>query len=302
MRHFGIPFLMVALTLSHCPAWAQATQPSVEWPELAAVYNVDTKIPLSVTETPQDTANVKISHLEFTGARGGKVSGLFVRPKADGVYPCVLFLHGLTRSKEDWQMFGEGLLKHKIAVLALDAPLHGERKPPGERRNLMANVPPVMREGCGDYRRALDYLGTRKDVDNRRIGLIGYSMGAFMGAILGGVDTRIKALALCVGGDLFLPFASRYNAPVRNRALASCPSLFIGHIAPHPIFMLNGKQDTLVPKEATERLYRAAKEPKQIRWYDSGHILPPEALRDATTWIAQKLRAQYERKQASDRP
>jgi hypothetical protein len=55
--------------------------------------------------------------------------------------------------------------------------------------------------------------------------------------------------------------------------------------------MLNGRQDTTIKKPATDRLYAAAKEPKQILWYDCGHILTPEAGTKAVIWVTEQLKA-----------
>ena len=43
---------------------------------------------------PKESADSLLLHLAFKGVAGDTVTGLFARPKADGVYPCVLLLHG----------------------------------------------------------------------------------------------------------------------------------------------------------------------------------------------------------------
>jgi hypothetical protein len=35
-----------------------------------------------------------------------------------------------------------------------------------------------------------------------------------------------------------------------------------------------------------QRLYDAAAEPKSLKWYNSGHLLPERAYHDAADWIA----------------
>jgi predicted esterase len=49
--------------------------------------------------------------------------------------------------------------------------------------------------------------------------------------------------------------------------------------------MLNGKKDSLVPEKQIRDLFRAAKRRKEIKWYDTGHLLPPEAAEYAAEWI-----------------
>jgi fermentation-respiration switch protein FrsA (DUF1100 family) len=274
------------------PAAPQIALTPPEWSRLRAAYDYDAKRPLDVKEAPKENADALLLHITFTGPDGETVPGLFARPKADGVYPCALLLHGLTSDKETMlKYFGMPLVAHGVAVLALDAPHHGERRVKGENQWQPAVFTAAAHEGVRDYRRALDYLASRRDVDSRRVALLGYSLGSIMGSILGGVDSRIGPVALCVGGDPFLDYARTLPEPQRAGAFSLCSSLYIGHIAPRPLLMLNGKQDMTIRKPATDRLYAAAKEPKQIVWYDCGHILTLEAGTKAVTWVTEQLRA-----------
>ena len=262
------------------------TPPAYE--KLAKVYDYDAKKPLDVKEESQSSAGYSAWHLTLKGANGKTVPGVFLRPKAEGVYPCVLLLHGLTSKKEDMtESFGTELVKKGYAVLALDAPNHGERKPKDpSKANFQMQFLETVQEGVKDWRRGIDYLVTRKDVDNKRIGLIGYSMGSMMGSILTALDTRIKASAFCVGGDPILPMAQSVG---NVQAYAIAPSLFVGHIAPRPILFINGKKDQTMPEEASKRFIDAAQKPKEVIWVDSGHILPPNDAGKAVTWIEKAL-------------
>ena len=50
--------------------------------------------------------------------------------------------------------------------------------------------------------------------------------------------------------------------------------------------MLNGKRDPTMTPEMGKRLFAAAVDPKEQRWYDSGHLLPTKAYEDAARWVA----------------
>ena len=56
------------------------------------------------------------------------------------------------------------------------------------------------------------------------------------------------------------------------------PVYFIGRFSPRPLLMLSARRDELIPKFATEALFNAAGEPKELVWFNSGHVLPPTAL------------------------
>ena len=292
------------------PSSKQTINPPIplpQWSKLQAVYDYNAKKPLIVKEEAKSSDKAYILHIEFEGTDTQpdkkpdgnvagkpavkKVQGIFARPKAEGVYPVVLLLHGLTSDKEMMMTyFGSRLVEQGFAVLALDAPYHGERKQVDVNPGQPTVFSGVVRQGCQEWRRGLDYLGTRKDIDMKHIGLLGYSMGSMMGSILGAVDNRIGSYALCVGGDPILPLTGQLPAEIRDNLFGVCPSLYIGHIAPRPLLMLNAKQDKVMPEDASKRLYAAAKEPKEQIWYESGHILPTEAGLKALTWLIEKVK------------
>lgn len=271
------------------PSPQTAAAPAVSWNELKAKYADYGKTPV-VTEEPKEDADYKLSSVTFTNAKGDTVKGLFLRPKKEGVYPVALLLHGYNSDKETMvKFFGRPLAAKGIACLALDAFQQGERKKetadgPGGSAFLT-----ILRNTIPDWRQALDYLETRKDVDSKRIGVFGYSMGAMMGSILTAVDSRIKAATLCVGGDFTAPMVVKLPAPARLEVAAACPSLFVGYISPRPVLLVNAKADKTVGKEMAERLHAAAKEPKTILWVEGGHIISGPDAEKAREWLINKL-------------
>ena len=259
------------------------------WEKLSAAYKYEGKALTVKEETKEDSAHF-LQRISFTNANGESVPGLFRRPKADGIYPCALLLHGLTSKKEDMSsMFGRALAEKGVASLALDAPNHGERNGARPANHDPAWFFNVMRGGILDYRLALDYLKTRKDVDSARVGLVGYSMGAMMGSILSGVDDRVKATVLCVGGDVTKAFASQIPPALREAADSVAPANFVGHISPRPVLMINGRQDNIVNEAAAKTLHNAARDPKEIIWADANHFLPPAITVKGVDWLVVKL-------------
>src|SRR2546422_640203 len=92
------------------------------WERLKTAYDFDGKPAGSVKVEPKEDAEYLLQHVSFTNAKGQTVPGLFLRPKAESVYPCVLLLHGWTSSKEVMlERFGKALAAKGIAALALDA-------------------------------------------------------------------------------------------------------------------------------------------------------------------------------------
>ena len=264
--------------------------PTPEWEKLKAAYDYSQE-EVAMKEEPQQRDDVTQINLSFTGPNGKTVEGIFLRPKAEKVYPCALVLHGLTNNKEiAVKMFGERLLKNGIAVLALDAPEHGAGQPKNKSYWNEQVIQVAVHEGGRNYRKALDWLTKRDDIDPARIGALGYSLGAITSVILGGVDDRVSAFSLCVGGDPFLVVAQA--APAQRDAIFTvCPSLFASHLAGRPILFQNGKSDVVIVRPAAMLLHNAAKDPKTVAWYNGGHDLPDAVRARAVNWLVKKLAA-----------
>jgi len=293
--------------------------PAASWAQLSAYYQYTPPAEFHVFEQdwPQtDTLEVR---LYFQGFANQFARGVFIRPLAPGRYPLVLLLHGLGGSKENAvRSWAKPFLDAGCAVFALDAPYHGESRTKENdailarmyaeigkiknRRNLVAEAlrtdsdhqfenyfTDVIHNGVLNYRLAIDYLSQRPDVDPSRVHVLGASMGAIMGAILGSVDSRVKSMCLMVGGD---PIVSRlYDGADgdRDRLMPVSPSLYIPQFAGRPLLMVNGLSDATIPPSAAALLFQCAAQPKEIRWYTTGHDLNDQAHRDAITWLIHEV-------------
>ena len=164
--------------------------------------------------------------------------------------------------------------------------------------------------------RALDYLETRPEVDKLRFGITGRSGGAAMSWFSAAVDLRLKVAVPVMGN-------STYAANVAaNTQKGHCDCMFpintYQHdlmtqgalIAPRPLHMMHGKQDTLFPVPGYEEfeakigaLYRASGAGEKfkntvvdtghkdseflreqaIKWFDRFLMQVPERSIDLTT-------------------
>ena len=114
-----------------------------------------------------------------------------------------------------------------------------------------------------DFRRSIDYLVSRPDVDRDRLGVFGYSRGAILVPILAVGEQRLKAAVLIHAGlssNRPLPEADPLNFLPRFRV---------------PTLMGNGRSDFMIPLETSQRpmfrLLGAPEEDKQQIFWDGGH-------------------------------
>jgi dienelactone hydrolase len=244
-------------------------------------------VPLTVLDTD-------IIHLRFTDADRNIVPALLCKPHGkEGPFPVVIATHGYMSNKAQvCAQVAPELIKRGFAVLAADMPFHGER--PGTPSQIMDKTDYLKsyknwREAVIDDRQLIDLAEHRKDLDTSHgVALAGYSMGSWISSVVGPADDRVKAMVLMVGGATELPPAALRLPQVAG----TDPRQAIKHFAGRPILMLNGKNDWIVTAPMTKLLWDAAPEPKEQRWYDSGHLLPAEAYADAAQWIETTMRKQ----------
>jgi fermentation-respiration switch protein FrsA (DUF1100 family) len=253
------------------------------------IADPDTFSPSDSAASPMTIGDLNIVHLRFKDSENEIVPALLCTPKSKpGPFPLVIAAHGLRSNKA--QVLGQvapALVKRGFAVLAPDMPLHGER--PGDPNTVFQMSDPlrtfrIYRQAVNDIRQCIDLAEKRSDLDlSRGVILAGYSMGSWINSVAGPADARVHAMVLMVGGATDLGGASL----LIPQLAAVDPLLAIAHFQTRPLLMLSGKHDPVVTPEMARRLYRAAPEPKQQTWYDSGHLLPTQAYDDAAKWIQQ---------------
>jgi dienelactone hydrolase len=229
-------------------------------------------------------------------SRDDTVEAFLAVPPGDGKRPAVVYVHGAGSTRDS--MIGPALwLAGRGAVtLAITAPSSAAESPAGltgverlewERSLEVRDVVAV--------RRAVDLLRGRSDVDSDRLGYVGWSAGARAGAILSGVEPRLKALVLISGG----------SAPVSDFVQAAPPALrekveqvmssidplsYIARARPGSLLLQDGRRDQVIPRKALEALAAAAPDGTEVRWYDGDHALGPAAYREHMKWLADRLK------------
>ena len=202
--------------------------------------------------------------------------------------PAALLLHGYSASKDLMlESAGRALLARGIASLAIDLPMHGERDEPVDD-SLFRNPLGLVRHwqsALEECRLALRYLAERPDVDGGRLALVGYSLGAYLGVIVAAREPAVRAVVLAAGGDLptNVPFAPLVRSVVD-------PLKAVRKLGGRPLLMVNGRLDRTIRADQAERLFDAANEPKELRWYNGGHYIPPAMIDGAMEWLGERLR------------
>ncbi len=121
-------------------------------------------------------------------------------------------------------------------------------------------------------------------IDPLRIGIVGYSLGSYIALQTAAAEKSVKCVIVAAGGDL--P-ATKWTSMVR---MVTDPLASARKLSGRPLLILHGVNDRTIRREQAQALFDAAAEPKTVKWYQSGHVLPPAAADDAAAWIAEQFR------------
>jgi uncharacterized protein len=239
------------------------------------------------TLSQSDLPGGKQIALEFAAGKLPPIPSTLLLPDRTPA-PGVLLIHGYSSRKEQMaDSVGRGLLFRSIASLSIDLPLHGTRQDPIARQAL-GNPLELMRHwrtAVAETRLAIEYLRARPEIDSARLAVVGYSLGSFLGTLLAAENPNVRALVVAAGGDL--PNGSAFTTIARTLV---DPLHAVKKLNGRPLLVIHGKRDRTVLPEQAQRLFDAAGEPKEIRWWDSGHHLPAAAIEQAGDWLAEQLR------------
>ena len=245
-----------------------------------------------------------LPHLTPPGERvevpyeGKKLAGILRKPAGVAKPPVVVMAVGLDSTKEETDAYEMPFLARGMATLVFEGPGQGEAQYDFPIR--------------GDYevpvKAVLDYVETRKDLDTARIGMWGVSLGGYYAPRATAFETRIKACIALGGpfnmGNAFdsLPdltretFRIRSHAKTRDEAHRNADTLSLEGIAERitcPIFIVNGRQDRVIPAADAERLARDVKGPVTLMMIEDGnHIANNRAYRwrsQSADWMKEQL-------------
>ncbi len=268
---------------------------------VAKFYNYDQKLPLKDSvRLVKDTTGYKMYYVTYISVHNQKVTALLTVPKSGSTpYPVIILMHGYgDRKTVDYVKVGHDYMwKSGYAVLRLDIANHGDRFTDDYDFSFTDGdrywTRDILIQTVFDLRRAVDFIRDRKELDIGRIGYLGISLGGIIGTVFCGTDQRVKVpVIVLAGGGMHLMFGmDAMSDDTRDYLSMIEPLNFVRMISPRPLLMINAENDDVVPPMMSKLMFKTAKEPKKIIWFDAKHHTIPidKTYEAAIDWFKEYL-------------
>lgn len=207
-------------------------------------------------------------------SKGIRLNGWFIPAlQAGGSAPVVVLVHGWGHNAGRMLDLAKGLHQDGFSVLLYDGRGHGSSSGDG---------PSYVLKFSQDIIAAVEYLERRSDIDPRRIGVIGHSIGGAGAILSAAADKRISAVvstsAFSDPNDLTRETLKRAHIPVwlflpiiqcifrrwiRMPINSISPRFRIGEISV-PVLLVHGASDGFIDPVNMDILYNEA-DPKHVQ-------------------------------------
>lgn len=264
-----------------------------------------------VQPTIEVSGGVRVTDFAYPSLAGGDVTGWLVEPPTaePGPYAGLVYVHGSETNRDDLRDEAVAMARVGAVSLVIDAPF--ARPSDSVRRHLESYDEPqlerdMMAQAVVDVRRGYDLLAARPDVDPARLGYVGHSWGASLGAAVAAVDIRPAAVVMIAPRPSWTGFLATSSAEwmtTRRRltgedawtayltALAPFDALpQVSRVAGDRLLLQYGRDDDVVPPDVAQELADAIAPDGTTQWFDdTGHALDDAATAARCAWLSGRL-------------
>jgi dienelactone hydrolase len=246
-------------------------------------------------------SGVQVYHVRFPSPvitdcpENNTVHAEYYRPasqqqESHDTFPGVIVLDITAGDQKLSRIISTHLAQNGIAALFVQMAYYGPRRPPGsELRLLTPNYQHSMaavRQTVLDIRQATAWLEARPEIDSHRLGVLGTSLGSFMGSLAAEMEPKLSRVAVLLGGgglvdayyddpraETFRWFWEHLGGTKEKLAELIAPADPItcaANLKDRRVLIIAGTRDDIVPPKAAEALWKATGQQK-IVWYDCTH-------------------------------
>ena len=165
------------------------------------LFRYDSTQLLNIEEKSSENRSGAVIHdILFNDTAGQSMTAYLVVPQGKGPFAAILYVHWLedpaTSNRTQFLKEAEELAPRGTVSLLVNMPWSAPNW--FRNRNMKGDYDFSIRQ-VQNLRRAIDVLARRSDVDPKRIAYVGHDFGATYGAVLLGVDARVRYAVLMAG-------------------------------------------------------------------------------------------------------
>lgn len=221
--------------------------------------------PTSETYTTPAQDGLSFEEISFTSADDTRLSGWFIPAKGKAL-GTVIHFHGNAQNMTAHYSYVSWLPKNRFNLFVFDYRGYGSSEGTPSREGLYQ-----------DCVAAIKYIKTRPDIDQNKLIVFGQSIGGAnaITAIGNNEFTGIRGLATDSAFSTYKRVAGEHAGLLKPFAYLLIgnkwsPERYIGNIAPAPVLIIHGTLDPVASYNHAEKLYAAAREPKQLWTVEGG--------------------------------
>jgi dienelactone hydrolase len=239
---------------------------------------------------------VDVLHLTFPSPlasphpENNTVHADYYRPQGKGPFPAVIVLDITGGDQMVSRIISTHLANNGVASLFVQMAYYGPRRPPGSKLRLVTtdynHSMAAVRQTVLDLRWAAAWMAERPELDENRLGILGTSLGSFLGSLTAEMEPRLGRVAILLGGGGLVD--AYYDDPrgafVRRlwegtggtkEKLAALiapadPLTCAANLKDRKLLMLCASRDEIVPPKMARAMWEATGRPK-IVWFDCTH-------------------------------
>ncbi len=224
----------------------------------------------------------------------------YYRPEGKGPFPGVIVLDITGGNQALSRHISTYLASQKVAALFVQMAYYGPRRPPGSKLRLMStNIPhtiAAVTQTVLDMRVATAWLESRPEIDPKRLGITGTSLGSFISALSGEMEPRLRRVCVLLGGGGFVegyaehplakPWFALFNTFGASKSVMKKviepvdPITHAENLKQRKLLILAASKDEIVPPRMAQMLWEASGK-QAIHWYEAGHYTAALHLPDA---------------------
>jgi pimeloyl-ACP methyl ester carboxylesterase len=242
---------------------------------------------------------ITIEDITFLNLAGRRTSAYLVLPHAKTRTAGALFVHWYdpsqpTSNRTQFREEAVSLAAHGLVSLLVETPWSDPNF--YLNRDVSRDYEFSVQE-IKELSRDLDVLLAQHRVDKKRIAYIGHDFGAMYGIDMAAMDNRVTVGAFQAGNSNFgewmlynqQKLSAEGKTQVMDRMAPLDPVSNIAGLLGRPILLQFSNKDFYVPLDRAKALADAAREPKQVLYYDAGHGLNEQASKDRQQFLIEKL-------------